>query len=213
MSDLLPPWPLLSAFILASLALAVAPGPGVLYIVTRSLEQGRRAGIVSAAGVAFGNLGNAIVASVGLAALLAVSSLAFNVLKYAGALYLVFLGVRALRTKTDEKIVLQATSMAQIFGDGFTVALLNPKTAIFFAAFLPQFLSAADRAITQSIALGALFVAIASITDTMYAVVAGTLSSALAYSQRARTVGRYCNATTLIGLGALSAFSGARHGK
>jgi threonine/homoserine/homoserine lactone efflux protein len=213
MSDLLPPWPLLSTFTLASIVLAVAPGPGVLYIVTRSLERGRRAGILSAAAVALGNLANAIVASVGLAALLAVSSLAFNILKYAGALYLVFLGVRALRTRTDVKVTRQAVSMAQIFSDGFMVALLNPKTAIFLAAFLGQFLSAPHRPMLQSIALGALFVAIAAITDAIYAVVAGTLSPALTFSQRGRTVGRYCNATTLIGLGALSAFTAAPHGK
>ena len=98
MTDLFPPWPLCSAFLLASFVLAVIPGPGVLYIVTRSLVQGRQSGLVSVAGVALGNLGNALAASVGLAALFAVSSLAFSVVKYAGALYLVYLGAQMLRS-------------------------------------------------------------------------------------------------------------------
>src|SRR3972149_506967 len=98
MTDLFPPSALFSAFLLASVVLAVTPGPGVLYIVTRSLVQGRRSGLVSVAGVALGNLGNALAASVGLAALFAVSSVAFSVVKYAGAFYLVYLGVQMLRS-------------------------------------------------------------------------------------------------------------------
>jgi len=105
MTELFPPWPLFSAFLLASLVLAVTPGPGVIYIVTRSLVQGRRSGLVSVAGVALGNLGNACAASVGLAALFAVSSLAFSVVKFAGALYLVYLGVQMLRSSSVENSV------------------------------------------------------------------------------------------------------------
>src|SRR5215216_6300429 len=99
MSDLLPPLPLFTAFVAASLLLAVTPGPAVLYIVTRSVSHGRLSGLASVAGVAVGNLGNAIGASLGLAALFAVSSVAFTVVKYLGALYLVWLGVQALRTR------------------------------------------------------------------------------------------------------------------
>ncbi|GAA4409856.1 LysE family transporter [Quisquiliibacterium transsilvanicum] len=102
MTELFPPWPLFSAFLLASFVLAVTPGPGVLYIVTRSLVQGRRCGLVSVAGVALGNLGNALAASAGLAALFAVSSLAFSVVKYAGGLYLVYLGAQLLRSSPVE---------------------------------------------------------------------------------------------------------------
>jgi threonine/homoserine/homoserine lactone efflux protein len=102
MTNLFPPWPLFSAFVLASLVLAVTPGPGVFYIVTRSIVQGRRSGLVSVAGVALGNLGNALAASVGLAALFAVSSLAFTTVKYAGALYLAYLGVQMLRAPQAE---------------------------------------------------------------------------------------------------------------
>src|SRR5947207_12704139 len=161
--DLLPPWPLLAAFVAASLVLAVTPGPAVLYIVTRSLSQGRRAGLASVAGVALGNLGNALGAAAGLAALFAVSSVAFGIVKYAGAAYLVFLGLKALRAvpATAPVGVPPVTDARKIFRDGFVVALLNPKTAIFFAAFLPQFMSPAASALTQSVGLGALFVLIA----------------------------------------------------
>src|SRR6266851_4284300 len=102
MTDLLPAWPLLSAFLVASFILAVTPGPGVFYVVTRSLLQGRRFGLASVAGVALGNLGNAFGASIGLAALFAVSSLAFSVVKYAGALYIIYLGIQALRAPERE---------------------------------------------------------------------------------------------------------------
>ncbi len=164
MTELFPPWPLLSAFVVASLILAVTPGPGVLYIVTRSIVQGRRSGLASVAGVALGNLGNAFAASVGLAALFAVSSLAFSVVKYAGAFYLVYLGVQMLRFAPAEQAaaVPSAVSLWRVFSDGFVVALLNPKTTIFFAAFLPQFLSPGASPVWQGLALGALFVVIAA---------------------------------------------------
>src|SRR5262245_50498108 len=127
MHELLPSWPMLSVFLLATLVLAVTPGPGVFYIVTRSIAQGRSAGLASVAGVALGNLGNAIGASIGLAALFAVSSLAFTVVKYAGAAYLVYLGIQALRAPavnapTDS---MQPVELRRIFRDGFLVALLN----------------------------------------------------------------------------------------
>jgi threonine/homoserine/homoserine lactone efflux protein len=170
MTSLFPPWPLFSAFVMASLVLAVTPGPGVFYIVTRSIVQGRRSGLVSVAGVALGNLGNALAASVGLAALFAVSSLAFTIVKYAGALYLVYLGVQMLRTPHAEPSAPApaVATLGRIFRDGFVVALLNPKTTLFFAAFLPQFLSPAVSPVLQSMALGALFVAIAALTDSAY---------------------------------------------
>jgi threonine/homoserine/homoserine lactone efflux protein len=216
MHTLWPSWPLLSAFMLASLALAMTPGPGVLYIVTRSLAHGRGAGVASVAGVALGNLGNAIAASVGLAALFAISALAFSVVKYAGALYLIFLGIRTLRrprTNSEPSALTQPTAAARIFYDGFIVALLNPKTAVFFAAFLPQFLSAKTPPVLPSIALSAVFVAIAAATDTAYALTAGTIAPALRRAQGTRACGRYFSASALIGLAAFTAFAGSRHGK
>ena len=130
MTGLLPSWPLLSAFMLASVVLVIAPGRGVFYIVARSLAHGRRTGIASVAGVALGNLANAVAASIGLAALFAISSLAFAVVKYAGALYLVFLGVRSLRARQprDELPALpRRAQAARIFRDGFFSPCSTPR--------------------------------------------------------------------------------------
>src|SRR5258706_6279396 len=124
--DFLPPWPLLAAFCGASVLLAVTPGPGVLYIVTRTLAQGRRAGLASVAGVACGNLGNALAASLGLAALLAVSTLAFDIARLAGAGYLIWLGIEALGAAPREAGCAAAaqTPLRRVLREGFFVALL-----------------------------------------------------------------------------------------
>jgi len=213
--EVLPSWPLLSAFLAASFVLAVTPGPGVFYIVTRSVMQGRRHGIASVLGVALGNLGNAVGASIGLAALFAISALAFTVVKYAGAAYLVYLGFQALRApQADPAAPAPAPApLLRIFRDGFVVALLNPKTAIFFAAFLPQFMNPDATPIVQSIALGALFVAIAAVTDTCYAVAAGTVAPMLSRARGVRVLGRYLTGGAFIGLGVFTALGGPRSGK
>ena len=212
MTDLLPTWPLLLAFLAASLVLAATPGPGVFYIVTRSLAQGRTSGLASVAGVAFGNLANAIGASIGLSAVLAVSSAAFVVVKYAGAAYLIYLGIRALKNRpSDERhIGLCRASAPRIFLDGFLVALLNPKTALFFGAFLPQFLRTDTTSMTQSAVLGSLFVVIAATTDTFYALAAATIAPHLSGRGKLRAHGRYLAGGALVGLGLLTAFSGNR---
>lgn len=214
MSELLPPWPLLTAFVAASLALAVTPGPGVLYIVARSLAQGRRAGLASVAGVALGNLGNALLAAWGLAALFAVSSLTFLILKFGGALYLIYLGLRALFTPpigADISAPLAGVSR-RAFRDGVVVALLNPKTMLFFAAFLPQFMSAAAPP-AQAMLLGCLFVAIALVTDTVYALSAATAQPVLGWIGGAGALGRWLSGAVLIGLGVLAAWTDGRSGK
>lgn len=212
--DFLPPWPLLVAFCGASVLLAVTPGPAVLYIVTRTLAQGRRAGLASMAGVALGNLGNALGAALGLAALFAISSLAFTLVKYAGAAYLVFLGIRALRKREDFEIQPFATAdWRRIFRDGFVVALLNPKTAIFFAAFLPQFMNPSGSAIGQSVTLGATFVAIAATTDSTYALLAGAVAPWLRRNRGSGAVGRYLTACSFVGLGVFTAVTGSRSAK
>ena len=207
--------PLLLAFVLASLVLAATPGPGVLYIVTRTLAQGRRAGLASVAGVALGNLGNALAASLGLAALLAVSTLAFSVVKLAGAAYLIVLGIKALRAApTPAGAGAQATHrLSRVFRDAFVVALLNPKTALFFAAFLPQFIDPAASAVMQSLLFGSLFVAIAACTDTAYVLAAGAVALSLGQLMEARALGRYASAVVYIGLGIFTAVSGSRSAK
>src|SRR5262249_26155830 len=176
-----------SAFLIASFILAVTPGPGVLYIVTRSLMQGRRSGLASVAGVALGNLGNALGAAIGLAALFGMSSLAFTLVKYVGAAYLVWLGVQTLQAKPaqPQAIARARERLGRFFRDGLLVALLNPKTALFFAAFLPQFMSPGGPLLVQSMLLGSIFVAIAAVTDTAYALAAGAVAPAL---KRARGV-------------------------
>lgn len=214
MADLLPSWPLLTAFLAASLVLAITPGPAVLYIVTRSMIQGRSSGLASVAGVALGNLGNAIGASAGLAALFAASSLAFLIVKYAGALYLIYLGVRALRAPAAADVTperMEAVSLARVFRDGFVVALFNPKTAVFFAAFLPQFMHLESVSMLQSAVLGALFVAVAATTDTAYALAASAVAPTL--TRRGAlfsTLGRYLSGSVFIGLGVLAACTGTR---
>lgn len=212
MDSLLPAWPLLSIFLIASFVLAITPGPGVFYIVTRSLLQGRRSGLASVAGVALGNLGNALGASVGLAALFAVSSIAFTVVKFAGALYLVYLGIQSLRAPRVEgaPVVPASARLRRIFRDGFIIALLNPKTAVFFAAFLPQFMSTASMSMLQGMTLGALFVAIAAVTDTGYALAAGAIAPALVHARGLRSLGRYLTGGAFIGLGVFTALSGSR---
>jgi len=215
MQHVLPSWPLLSAFLVASFVLAVTPGPGVFYIVTRSVMQGRRHGIASVLGVALGNLGNAVGASIGLAALFAISTLAFTAVKYAGALYLVYLGIQTLRAPPAQIATTEVAPapLSRIFRDGFVVALLNPKTAIFFAAFLPQFISADASPIVQSIALGALFVAIAAVTDSGYALAAGAVAPLLGRARGIRSLGRYLTGGAFIGLGVFTALGGPRNSK
>jgi threonine/homoserine/homoserine lactone efflux protein len=210
--DLFPPLPTLSAFVLASLVLAITPGPGVFYIVSRSLVQGRRSGLISVLGIALGNLGNALAAAMGLAALFAVSALAFAVVKYAGAAYLIYIGVRMLLSRADGAApAATAAPPGRLFRDALVVSLLNPKTTIFFAAFLPQFVSAAASPMRQSLALGLLFVAIAIITDGLYALTAGSMSPLLARGGTGR-VGRRLGGGLFIGLGLFTALSGSRGG-
>jgi len=214
MAELLPPWPLLSAFVVASLVLALTPGPGVIYIVARSLAQGRRSGLASVAGVALGNLGNALGAALGLAALFAVSAAAFTLVKWAGAAYLVWLGIAALRAPVASAGApgapgaRPAEALRRVFRDGFFVALLNPKTTIFFAAFLPQFIEPGGAVVPQTILLGVLFVAIAAASDTAYALLAGAVAPRLA--GRTPRWGRWLAGGAYIGLGVLTAFTGQR---
>jgi threonine/homoserine/homoserine lactone efflux protein len=212
-TDLLPAAPLLAAFVAASLVLAVTPGPGVIYIVARSLSQGRGSGLASVAGVALGNFGNAVGASLGLAALFAVSSAAFTVVKWAGAAYLVWLGVQALRLRGATQAAAPAPEpLARVFREGVIISLLNPKTTLFFAAFLPQFVSpvgaGSGSVVVQTLLLGALFVAIAAVSDTVYALLAGAIAPRLA--GRVPRWGRWLTGGAYIGLGVLTALAEQR---
>jgi threonine/homoserine/homoserine lactone efflux protein len=174
--------PTLTVFLLASLVLAVTPGPGVIYVVTRTLAGGRRAGLASVCGGALGNLCNSALASMGLAAVLAVSTRAFTAVKFAGAAYLLYLGIRELRRarRAPSERTRPPVAGKRVFRDGFLVALLNPKTALFFGAFLPQFVDPARSALAQSLALGAAFAAIAMCTDMLYVLAADRLGPGIA---------------------------------
>ena len=198
----------LLVFAAASIVLAVVPGPAVIYIVTRSVRHGRRAGLVSTAGVAAGNLVHVAAAAVGLSALLASSATAFNVVRYAGAAYLVFLGLRVLLGKEDDdQHERPAVGRRRLFWEGAVVSALNPKTALFFLAFLPQFVDPAQGAVAlQAFVLGSCFVALASVSDSGYALLAGTAGNRL---RRGRLLARMSGGVYL-GLGAFAALAGER---
>lgn len=183
----------LAAFLVAAIALLLAPGPAVLFVVARSVEQGRRAGLTSVVGGALGNLVHVVAATVGLSAILASSSVAFSVVKYAGAAYLLYLGVRVLLSKeTPESIVAAPQPLRRVFSQAALVYALNPKTALFFLAFLPQFADPARGAVApQLFFLGSLFVLLALVTDSGYALLAGSLSGWLRRNARVRRGQRY----------------------
>lgn len=213
--DVLPPSSMLAAFLAASLVLAVTPGPGVVYIVSRSVADGRRHGLASVVGVAFGNLGNALAASAGLASVFAVSAAAFTVVKYAGACYLIYLGVRMLlkSNAVAKSLAVVPARLGRVVRDGFVVALLNPKTALFFAAFLPQFLPA-TTSLFQTAVLGGIFVVVAAVTDTGYVIVAGAMTPVLARAHGGfKPVARYASGFTLVGLGLITALTPSRAAK
>ncbi|HEY9105168.1 MAG TPA: LysE family translocator [Roseateles sp.] len=207
--NLLPTGPALYAFLIATLVLALTPGPGVVFIVARTLAQGRAAGLASVAGVALGNLANAVGASIGLAALFAVSSLAFTAVRWAGAAYLVWLGLQALRQPTapvDGRPPAPAAPR-KLFRDGFFVALLNPKTTLFFAAFIPQFLHGEGPQAAQALTLSVVFVAVAAVTDSGYALLAGWMKPLL---RGAAGSGRWVSALVYFALGLYAAFGGTK---
>src|SRR5262245_18611428 len=196
----------LGVFAVAALALLVIPGPAVLYVVVQSAEQGRRAGLASVAGIHIGTLVHVIGAAVGLSALIVASALAFSVVKYAGAAYLVYLGIRKLLER-DTRITFERRSepLRRAFGRGIVVNVLNPKTALFFLAFLPQFIDADRGAVwSQALVLGLVFVGLGLVSDSLYALAAGSAAGVL---RRRRRVMRYGSGLVYIGLGATAALA------
>jgi threonine/homoserine/homoserine lactone efflux protein len=193
-------------FCLAALALLAIPGPAVLYIVVQSAEQGRRVGLASVAGVHLGTLVHVAAAAAGLSALILASEVAFNVVKYAGAAYLVVLGIRRLLDRDGDAAVPRPREpLRQAFLRGAIVNVLNPKTALFFLAFLPQFVDASRGSVwSQVIVFGLVFVGLGAITDSLYALAAGSVAGSL---RRRRTLLRYGSGTVFIGLGAVAALA------
>ena len=199
-------------FLAAALALLLVPGPSVLYIVARGIDQGRAAGLVSAVGVALGSLVHVVAAALGLSALLLSSALAFSVVKYAGAAYLVYLGVRTLlaREHDDPADAPTPRSLPRVFAQGVVVESLNPKTALFFLAFLPQFVDP-DRGpvAAQILVLGGLLVALGIGVDGLYALLAGSAGRVLRRNARFLGWRRWSTGTVYIGLGVTTAFAGS----
>jgi threonine/homoserine/homoserine lactone efflux protein len=202
-----------AAFAAASLALLLIPGPAVLYIINRSVSDGRTVGLAAVGGLELGNLVHALAAAAGLSAVLATSAMAFNAVKWVGAAYLIFVGLRTLLRRplpvaTDRA----AISHRRAFTQGVVVNILNPKVALFFLSFLPQFIDPDRGSGRQALALGVMFVVIGCVTDSIYSLVASSLRQVLVRGRALAFVQRYVAGTVFIGLGlvAATATAGAR---
>jgi len=206
----LPGWSSLGVFMAAALALLITPGPAVLYIVTRSMDQGRRAGLISMLGVHVGTLVHVAAAAAGLSALLAASATAFSLVKYLGAAYLIALGIRRLldRAPIGPAAGGRGGPWHRVFVDGVVVNVLNPKTGLFFLAFLPQFVDPSRGAVgSQVLALGLLFVLLGLVTDGLYAISAGSAGRWLRANPRFVSGQRWVSGSMYIGLGVAAALT------
>jgi threonine/homoserine/homoserine lactone efflux protein len=201
-------------FVTGAAILLVIPGPAVTYVISRSIGHGRAAGLISVMGIVTGTLCHVVAAALGISALLASSAVAFQFVKYLGAAYLIYLGIKTLR-RNDEQLVTGdtgETKLIRIYGQGLLVNLLNPKTALFFLAFLPQFVDPGRGHVTlQILQLGILFALMGWCSDSVYAVIAaGTVAERIRGSLRLRRAQRNVSGGALIALGLASAFSGSR---
>jgi threonine/homoserine/homoserine lactone efflux protein len=202
-----------AAFAVASLALLVVPGPSVLYIVTRAMDQGRAAGLVSVLGIHTGSIVHVAAAALGVSAILASSALSFGIVRYGGAAYLIWLGIRAIRDRSEggSDAPDREHSLARIYAQGVVVNVLNPKTALFFLAFLPQFVDVSEGSVSlQVVILGLTFIVLGFLSDGTYAVVSARVSRALVARRRRGIARRWLPGLTLIGLGVVSAITGRR---
>jgi threonine/homoserine/homoserine lactone efflux protein len=196
-------------FGLAALILTASPGPGVLYVSARSLAQGRRAGFASMLGIESGEVVWILAAATGVAALLATSSSALGVMRFAGAAYLIYLGVQRWR-RAEELEAPEPAHLGRIFAQGFVTQLLNPKVAVFFVAFLPQFLDPSRPVAPQVAVLGALYIAIAIAVDACYVLMAAAVSQRFMRSRIAQRRAGRAAAATYVALGIAAAASGVR---
>jgi threonine/homoserine/homoserine lactone efflux protein len=211
--------PDLPVFLGAALVLLLTPGPAVLYIIARSVDQGRVAGLVSVLSIETGNLFHVLAAALGLSAILLSSVVAFSIVKYVGAAYLIYLGLRRLLTRDSASptVTVPRQSLRRIYSQGVLVAVLNPKTALFFFAFLPQFVDVSRGSVTaQLLTLGGLFVLMAVVTDGFYALLAGSVGQWLATPEGEPTgpgrrvfqiVGRYVAGSVYFVLGVMTALA------
>ena len=202
----MPTFESLAAFGIASLALLVIPGPAVLYIINRSVADGRNVALAAVAGLEIGNFMHVIAATVGLSAVIATSAAAFSVVKWIGAGYLIYIGIRTLATKPQAVNQLyDPMSRRRAFTQGIVVNTFNPKVALFFLSFLPQFIDA-DRgsAALQSRVLGSTFVVLGCISDSLFAILASALRGTLLRGKSLPFVQRYVAGSVFIALGAIA---------
>jgi threonine/homoserine/homoserine lactone efflux protein len=207
----MPTWTTFSLFLLAALGLLFIPGPAVLFVMTRSVDQGRRVGVISSLGIGAADLTHTTAAAFGLSALLMTSALAFSVVKYLGAAYLIYLGIRTLlrREKAHHTERAEPKILPRLFFQGMAVELLNPKTALFFLAFLPQFVDPARGAVTwQFLLFGSLYAVLGFCSLTVYGLLAGTTATLLRRSTRFQRLQRYVTGSIYIALGLTAAFAG-----
>lgn len=190
-------------FLIAALALNLSPGPDMLYVIGRSVGQGRKAGIVSSLGVFVGCWVHILAAAVGIAALLRSSPVAFNVVRYVGAAYLIYLGIRMLAQKADlTSQQLKTQSLGAIFRQGAITNMLNPKVAIFFLAFLPQFIDAQRGSVAlQIVVLGLIFNVGGTLVNLAVAYAGGTLGELLRRNQSIARLQRRFTGLIFMGLG------------
>ena len=205
----------IAAFAAASFLLLIIPGPAVLYIINRSVSDGRTVGLAAVAGLELGNLAHALAAAAGLSAVLATSATAFTTVKWLGALYLIGVGIRTLTRRPDPMDTGRITTTPRrSFVQGIVVNVLNPKVALFFLSFLPQFIDP-DRgsAGLQALVLGIVFVLIGCVTDSAYALLASGLRTVLVGGRALPFIQRYVAGTVFIGLGitATTASAGGSH--
>lgn len=210
---ILPEPSILALFFVAALVILITPGPAVLYIVAHSVDQGRLAGIVSTLGVAAGTLFHIAAATAGVSALLVSSALAFNVLKYLGAAYLIYLGIRKflIPDELETAKVRNPKKLKRIFLRGLVVNVLNPKTALFFFAFLPQFVDVSKGSVAwQMLWLGIIFVLLGILSDGLWALLAGTAGNWLKQHVRFLQAQRYLAGSVFIALGVATALADFR---
>jgi threonine/homoserine/homoserine lactone efflux protein len=199
---------LFPVFLVAALVLAATPGPGIFYVLARTLAGGRREGVHSALGTFLGGLIHVVAAAFGLSAILAASATAFSIVKYLGALYLLWIGITMIRTRNagfDESAPIAGS--LHVFRQGVLTEAMNPKTALFFLSFLPQFVNPhLGRVVVQFLVLGIVSVALNTLADLLVVVAAAPLGRRLRSSARFRRNQRVASGVGMIGLSAFVAF-------
>jgi threonine/homoserine/homoserine lactone efflux protein len=201
----------LAVFAASALVLLLIPGPVVMYTLARSISQGRAAGLTSVLAAGLGDFCHVLAATLGLSAILMTSALAFDVVRFAGAAYLVYIGIRTLTAKEDdqEDAEVQSASLSRVFSQGLIVAVLNPKTALFFLAFLPQFVDPSrGTPALQILTLGVLFVVMGIVTNSAYALISSAASAWLKANRSFRRWQKFIAGGTYVALGVAAAFSG-----